>query len=71
MAPFQAEAKATRLLIIIIVVLHAGLALTFQVMFFSYYVVKLGPDVTIPGTGPIGSGNSTTTVTSAIHTSTS
>ena len=37
---FQAEAKPTRLIIILIGVLHAGLALTFKVLFFSYYVVK-------------------------------
>jgi hypothetical protein len=54
----QAESKATRLLIVLIAVLHAGLALTFKVLFFSYYVVKaIGPEVTIPGT------NSTVVVT--------
>ena len=36
----QADAKATRLLIIIVAALHAGLALTFKVLFFSYYVVR-------------------------------
>ncbi|KAF5392737.1 hypothetical protein D9757_000871 [Collybiopsis confluens] len=47
---FQAEAKATRLLIIVIGVLHAALALVFQVLFFSYYVVeKIGVDIPIPG----------------------
>jgi len=47
----SAESKATRLLIVLIAVLHAGLALTFKVLFFSYYVVKaIGPVVTIPGT---------------------
>lgn len=46
----QAEAKATRLLIIIIAVLHAALALTFKVLFFNYYVVeKIGGDFDIPG----------------------
>ncbi|KAJ7291813.1 hypothetical protein C8J57DRAFT_1113670, partial [Mycena rebaudengoi] len=34
----SAEAKATRLIIILIAVLHAGLAITFQVLFFSYYI---------------------------------
>ncbi|KAJ6545428.1 hypothetical protein B0H19DRAFT_1167664 [Mycena capillaripes] len=33
-----AEAKPTRLLIIIIAALHAGLAITFKVLFFSYYI---------------------------------
>lgn len=54
----QAETKATRLLIIIIVLLHAALALTYKIMFFSYYVVKLGPDVSIPGTEPVSSSTS-------------
>ncbi|KAF7967054.1 hypothetical protein HWV62_35983 [Athelia sp. TMB] len=38
--PVSAEAKATRLFIIAIAALHAGLALSFKVLFFSYYVVK-------------------------------
>jgi hypothetical protein len=46
----QAEAKATRLLIVAIAILHAGLALTFKVLFFSYYVVdKIGVDIPLPG----------------------
>jgi len=45
-----AEAKATRLLIVAIAILHAGLALTFKVLFFSYYVVdKIGVDIPLPG----------------------
>jgi len=36
----SADAKATRLLIVAVGVLHAGLALTFKVLFFSYYVVR-------------------------------
>jgi hypothetical protein len=36
----SAEAKPMRLLIIVIAALHAGLALTFKMLFFSYYVVK-------------------------------
>ncbi|KAG1867528.1 hypothetical protein C8R48DRAFT_772020 [Suillus tomentosus] len=40
----MADAKATRLLIIVVGVLHAVLALTFKVFFFSYYVVHdIGP----------------------------
>jgi hypothetical protein len=35
-----AEAKSARLLVIVIAVLHMALALTFKVLFFSYYVVK-------------------------------
>jgi len=39
-----AEAKATRLIIIVVALLHAGLALTFKILFFSYYVVaEIGP----------------------------
>ncbi|KAG6846253.1 hypothetical protein H0H93_015034, partial [Arthromyces matolae] len=46
-----AEAKATRLIIIIVAVLHAALALTLKIVFFSYYVTgKIGMDITIPGT---------------------
>ncbi|KAL4071708.1 hypothetical protein J3A83DRAFT_4514544 [Scleroderma citrinum] len=44
----SADAKATRLLIIVIGALHAALALTFKIMFFSYYVVA----DTAPGTDP-------------------
>lgn len=52
-----AEAKATRALAILIAVLHIALALTFKVLFFSYYVVKdLGPGDPLgedqPGEGP-------------------
>ncbi|KAG0703589.1 hypothetical protein DFH29DRAFT_981893 [Suillus ampliporus] len=40
----MADAKATRLLIIVVGALHAGLALTLKVLFFSYYVVhEIGP----------------------------
>ncbi|GAW04930.1 Yip1-domain-containing protein [Lentinula edodes] len=46
----SAEAKATRLLIIVIGVLHAALALVFKVLFFGYYVVdKIGMDLPLPG----------------------
>jgi hypothetical protein len=49
-SPSQAEAKATRLIIIIVAALHAGLALTFKVLFFSYYVIdKIGADLPLPG----------------------
>ncbi|GLB39739.1 putative yip1 domain family protein [Lyophyllum shimeji] len=49
----SAEAKATRLIIIIIAVLHAALALTFKVVFFSYYVIeKIGADIPIGGDTP-------------------
>lgn len=59
-----AEAKATRLLIIVLVLLHFSLALTFKVLFFSYYVVeKIGADIPLPG-GDVPGGkvvhNSTT-----------
>lgn len=40
----MADAKATRLLIIVVGALHAGLALTFKVLFFSYYAIhEIGP----------------------------
>lgn len=52
-----AEAKATRVLAILIALLHIALALTFKVLFFSYYVIKdLGPGDPLgedqPGEGP-------------------
>ena len=46
----QAEAKSLRLVVVAIFILHAALALTFKVMFFSYYVVdKIGYDIPVPG----------------------
>ncbi|KZT12966.1 Yip1 domain family protein [Laetiporus sulphureus 93-53] len=36
----SADAKPVRLIIILLVILHAGLALSFKVLFFSYYAVK-------------------------------
>jgi len=36
----SSEAKATRALVLIIALLHAALALTLKVLFFSYYIVK-------------------------------
>ncbi|KAF9453357.1 Yip1-domain-containing protein [Macrolepiota fuliginosa MF-IS2] len=57
----SAEAKATRLLIIVLGVLHFGLALTFKVLFFGYYVVdKIGADVPLPGGDMPGPGGNTT-----------
>ncbi|KAJ7066935.1 Yip1-domain-containing protein, partial [Mycena amicta] len=60
-----AEAKPTRLLIIIIAALHLGLAITFKVLFFSYYIIPPPAGDPIPngpgtevGTPP---GNETTT----------
>ncbi|PFH51186.1 hypothetical protein AMATHDRAFT_3317 [Amanita thiersii Skay4041] len=61
-----AEAKATRLLIIVLIALHFALALTFKVLFFSYYVVeKIGADIPLPGGDAPGTpdgGASNTTV---------
>ncbi|KAL1707228.1 hypothetical protein EV121DRAFT_256084 [Schizophyllum commune] len=46
----SAEAKSLRLVVVAIFILHAALALTFKVMFFSYYVVdKIGYDIPVPG----------------------
>ncbi|KAF9531069.1 Yip1 domain family protein [Crepidotus variabilis] len=51
-----AEAKATRLLIILLALIHLGIAITFKVLFFSYYVVdKIGMDIDLPG-GDAGTG---------------
>ncbi|KAF9484089.1 Yip1-domain-containing protein [Pholiota conissans] len=55
----SAEAKATRLLIILLGAIHLGIAIAFKVLFFSYYVIdKIGADIPIPG-GDEGTGNST------------
>ncbi|KAF7342952.1 hypothetical protein MVEN_01725200 [Mycena venus] len=69
----SAEAKATRLLIIIIAALHAGLAITFKVLFFSYYIVVSSKG----GDAPLrrsqvrarlrGSGNDTATVPEVVR----
>ncbi|KAF4613140.1 hypothetical protein D9613_010984 [Agrocybe pediades] len=55
----SAEAKATRLIILFLGAVHLGIAITFQVMFFSYYVVdKIGADIPFPGSDA-GTGNTT------------
>ena len=49
----------TRLIIILLGAIHFGIALSFKVLFFSYYVVdKIGGDIAIPGV-PIGDGSTT------------
>ena len=53
----QADQKAIRLIAIVLVLMHAALALCFKVLFFSYYAVKkIGPadpiDPPIPAEGP-------------------
>ena len=56
----EAEAKVTRLIIVVLAAIHFGIAISFKVLFFSYYVVdKIGGDIAIPGV-PIGGGNTTT-----------
>jgi hypothetical protein len=48
-----------RLMIVIIAVLHAGLAVTFKVLFFNYYVIaQTGPKDPIPSTPDIGGAGS-------------
>ena len=56
----QAEAKATRLLIILLAAIHLGIAISFKVLFFSYYIMgkKIGGDLPLPG-DDAGSGNTT------------
>ncbi|KAJ7594378.1 hypothetical protein C8J56DRAFT_1012646 [Mycena floridula] len=51
----SAEAKATRLIIIVLAVLHAGIALTFKVLFFNYSIKG------VEGGLFSGGGNSTVT----------
>jgi len=38
-----AETKSVRLLIVILALFHAGIALCFKVLFFSYYIKQIGP----------------------------
>lgn len=57
-----AEAKATRLLIILIAVLHAGLALTFKLMFFSYYITVTEGGAGGGGDVPVGNSTATSTL---------
>ena len=58
----QAEAKATRLLIVVLAMLHLGMALSFKILFFSYYVIeKIGADIPIPG-GDLPGTNTTAVV---------
>lgn len=64
-----AEAKATRLIIILIAVLHAGLALTFKLMFFSYYItVTEGGGGGGTGDVPVGNSTTATTTLAAVKT---
>nr|GAT60782.1 predicted protein [Mycena chlorophos] len=70
-----AEAKATRLLIIIIAALHLGLAIAFKVLFFSYYIIPPPSGDPIPN-GPgteIGTpvGDTTTSSAAAVETTVS
>ncbi|KIJ28533.1 hypothetical protein M422DRAFT_214747 [Sphaerobolus stellatus SS14] len=53
----SAEQKATRLFVIILVILHAAVALTFKILFFSYYVIDELAENDPLGTGP-GNPNS-------------
>ncbi|KJA23899.1 hypothetical protein HYPSUDRAFT_561801 [Hypholoma sublateritium FD-334 SS-4] len=56
----SAEAKATRLLIILLAAIHLGIAISFKVLFFSYYIMgkKTGGDLPLPG-DDAGAGNTT------------
>ncbi|KZS88030.1 Yip1-domain-containing protein, partial [Sistotremastrum niveocremeum HHB9708] len=53
-----AEAKAVRGLVVLVAVLHAALALTFKVLFFSYYIKEIGGKD--PLGGEVGSDPETT-----------
>ncbi|KAH9474570.1 Protein YIPF1 [Psilocybe cubensis] len=57
----SAEAKATRLLIILLAALHTGIAIAFKVLFFSYYIKVLdgAPGGDTKTGGGSGAGNST------------
>jgi len=53
----SAEAKATRLIIILLGALHLGIAITFKVLFFAYYIKQLGDDPILGGDAPSGGGD--------------
>ncbi|KAG8897262.1 hypothetical protein FRB99_008276 [Tulasnella sp. 403] len=56
-----AEAKATRLLVLVIGAIHLGIALTLKILFFSYYIVKeIGVQEPISA-DPIGPDNGNAT----------
>ncbi|QRW13312.1 protein YIPF1 [Ceratobasidium sp. AG-Ba] len=56
----SADQKPARLIIIVLAALHAAIALTFKVLFFSYYIVPaIGGKDPIAGTGPGKPNNST------------
>ncbi|KAF8816303.1 Yip1-domain-containing protein [Phlegmacium glaucopus] len=58
----SAEAKATRLIIVLLAAIHLGIAISFKVLFFSYYVIdKIGADINIPGVPTGGDGGNSTT----------
>lgn len=40
----QADAKSVRLIIVLLALMHLGIALSFKILFFSYYALKeIGP----------------------------
>ncbi|KAJ7035941.1 hypothetical protein C8F04DRAFT_1097158 [Mycena alexandri] len=55
----SAEAKATRLIIIVIAALHAGLAITFKLLFFSYDIIAPAAPAP-PAPSDMPAGNDTT-----------
>jgi len=48
-----AEAKSVRLVVILIAILHVGVAITFKVLFFSYYILRVGEKDPLGETGPL------------------
>jgi len=63
----SAEQKATRFIVVILVILHAGLALTFKILFFSYYVVEaIGSKDPLGGEGPVTATSAAANATAAL-----
>ncbi|KAJ7731176.1 hypothetical protein B0H14DRAFT_3517914 [Mycena olivaceomarginata] len=62
LTPFSGGRKATRLLIILIAALHAGVAISFKVLFFSRYIIApakrdaLTPALSATVTAVLGAG---------------
>ncbi|KAF8184125.1 hypothetical protein K438DRAFT_1974711 [Mycena galopus ATCC 62051] len=67
----SAEARATRLLIVLVAALQVGLAITFKVLFFSYYIlVPNAPVASTPPSGGDAGGNTTATGVGEVLTGT-
>ncbi|KAK7695668.1 hypothetical protein QCA50_000304 [Cerrena zonata] len=63
----SADAKSVRLIIVLLVILHAALALSLKVLFFSFYIKQFGPKDPIPPPIPGQDTNSTSAAADMIR----